>query len=93
MVKKKDKYYALIVDDDPIFVEQLTGFLMQTELFTAPHVCLTSTQAVAALHEQTFDIIFLDIVLPDMSALDLLQMIPEGRPVCAISAHPRGQLL
>lgn len=84
----RDKYYALIVDDDPIFVEQLTGFLIQTELFMSPHVCLTSTQAITALREQTFDIIFLDIVLPDMSALDLLQLMPKGKPICAVSAHP-----
>jgi len=84
----KKKYRSIIVDDDPIVVEQLVSFLNQTDLFEKPYVCDSSTQALVALSNQSFDLLFLDIELPDMTGLDLLRMFPKHPPVCAISMHP-----
>jgi len=82
------KYTALIVEDDPVTVEQLIRILEQTDLFTAPFVCSTSAQALATLYEHSFDILFLDIELPDTSAFEFLRMSSNHPPVCAISYHP-----
>lgn len=78
----------MILEDDPDSAEQLTHIIEQTDLFTTPFICSTSTQAMAALYEHSFDILFLDIELPDISALDLLKMSPNHPPVCVISHHP-----
>ncbi|GAB3219809.1 LytR/AlgR family response regulator transcription factor [Spirosoma arcticum] len=84
----KNKYRTLIVEDDPLIVAQLEGFLAQTDLFEKPYIAQTCTQAMISLHDQPIDLLFLDMELPDMSGLDFLRLFPGHGPTIAISAFP-----
>jgi len=44
----------------------------------------TANRALAALSEETYDIIYLDIRLPDMSGIDLLRKIRESNKTSII---------
>lgn len=83
------KFNALIVDDEPLIVAQLEDFLAQTQLFEKPFVSETGTDALSQLHNQSIDLLFLDIELPDMNGLDFLRSFPNHPPTVVISAHPR----
>ncbi len=84
----KQKYRTLIVEDDPLIVAQLEGFLAQTNLFEKPYIAETCTQAMISLHHQPVDLLFLDMELPDMSGLDFLRSFPGHGPTIVISAFP-----
>ncbi len=79
----------MIVEDDPLIVAQLEGFLDQTGLFAPPRVASDCTQAMTLLHEQAVDLLFLDIELPDMNGLDFLRTFPHPCPTVVVSAYPR----
>ena len=73
MVKHKPN--ILIVDDDEVMCRTLSDVLkkMSCEVTTVQ----TGEDAVSPLHEGIFDLILLDIRLPDMHGLDVLRKIRE----------------
>ena len=66
-------YHILVVDDDPINTKILK-FLLTGEGFavTAVH---SSDEALAALRQHAYDLIFLDILMPGGDGLDLCRRI------------------
>ena len=82
-------YQTLIVDDDPLIIAQLEGFLAQTNLFGKPHTARNGTEAVGILHNSPIDLLFVDLELPDMNGLDFLRLFPNRFSAIIISAFPR----
>lgn len=85
----KTKYQVLILEDDPVIVEQLAGFLEQTGLFDHPFICTNTMQAISVLRQHFVDLMILDMVLPDVHSFELLKLFPQRSPTIAISAHPQ----
>ncbi|GAB4047667.1 LytR/AlgR family response regulator transcription factor [Spirosoma litoris] len=68
-------YSCLIVDDDPLYVDYLVGNLKETRLFDEYQLVTTAFEAIEKCREFSFDIVFLDLQLPDLSGLDLIRAI------------------
>ena len=79
----------MIVEDDPLIVTQLEEFLAKTQLFEKPFVSQTCTGAMPHLREQTIDLLFLDIEMPDVNGLDFLRSFPIYCPLVIVSSHPQ----
>jgi DNA-binding response OmpR family regulator len=77
----------LMVEDEPAAAEFLLKYL-ETCGFAVEHR-ETTTDALAALSRQRFDLVLLDLVLPDFSGFDLLRELRTRytTPVIIISAH------
>lgn len=71
MVKK-----ILLVEDDDLIGELYKNELTQAGLPT--DLCLTGKQAITALAQGGYDLILLDIMLPDTNGLELLKIIKEN---------------
>lgn len=78
---------SLIVDDSESAVVILQEYLARLPFFMPPHVCTTVADATSVLHQQQFDLIFLDIHLPDQSGIDLIRSFPRPLPVIVTTAH------
>ncbi|RLE18892.1 MAG: hypothetical protein DRJ65_20870 [Acidobacteria bacterium] len=77
----------LIIDDDVAVTNYLMVFLMQSETFE-PTVINESLEVPPLLEQETFDIILLDMDMPNLSGIDLLKMIRENgieTPVIVLS--------
>ncbi|HET9887975.1 MAG TPA: sigma-54 dependent transcriptional regulator, partial [bacterium] len=74
---KADRLSALIVEDDEIFRESL-GQLVSREGFRIREA-MTLKEARQLLSEETFDLVLVDLGLPDGSGIELLR--DEQRPV------------
>jgi len=82
------KLNILVVDDEQRFVDELEEFLKGKgfKIFSANH----PVKAMSIIDEETLDIAVLDIRLPGMSGLELLEKIKSRKPeieVIMISGH------
>ncbi|NMR30822.1 response regulator [Crystallibacter degradans] len=80
---------VLIVDDDFMVAKVHAGFVRQTPGFAVVGVAHTGAQALVEAKRLQPDLVLLDIHLPDISGLDLLQQLREEVPeldVLVISA-------
>jgi DNA-binding LytR/AlgR family response regulator len=86
----KETYRCLIVEDEPIFAEQLRQYTAQVKFLVPPTICTSGIEALQLLATTPVDILFLDLSLPDMSGIDLLKALPGKQKVIVTSAmHER----
>jgi len=71
---------VLIVDDDFMVAKVHAGFVRQTPGFEVVGVAHTGAAALAAARQLAPDLVLLDIHLPDINGLDLLQELRKAAP-------------
>ncbi|MCE1246234.1 MAG: response regulator transcription factor [Firmicutes bacterium] len=84
----------LIVDDHPIVINGLKQLMSEEPEFCISGEAHSGAEALQQLETSSFDIILLDISLPDINGLDLLKQIKErweDTKVLVLSMHPEEQ--
>ncbi len=81
---------ALIVEDEPE-ANRLLAMIVQLKGY-ATRSAFTGSEAMAAVESESFDIVFLDLMLPDTNGYDICRKIkgrPESRatPVVVVTAR------
>ncbi|MEZ0538340.1 LytR/AlgR family response regulator transcription factor [Fibrella arboris] len=82
-------YRCLIIEDSEPTALLLKQYLTDLSIFSQLTICSTYSQAITALLQHTFDLIFLDIELNAANGLELLRTAHSFPPVIVISAHPQ----
>jgi DNA-binding NtrC family response regulator len=70
-----EKVSILIVDDDEDTLETLTDILQEKGFYTES--AKTGKEALAKVEERFFNVVLLDIKLPDMTGIEVLQALNE----------------
>ena len=80
---------ALIVDDEALARNRIRRCLSQEPQFEILGECSNGPEAIAFLREQTPDLIFLDVQMPEMTGFDLLEALPalQMPGVIFVTAH------
>lgn len=73
----------LIVEDDPVLSELLREYLQRFD-HERVAVCHTAQEAFAAMSRESYDCAFIDLKLPDMDGLQVLERIKEEEPTLPI---------
>ena len=69
------KYTCIIVDDERPALKLLTAYISKLPHLELKASCENAMQAIAALQKHTVDLLFLDIQMPDLTGLELLQTL------------------
>jgi DNA-binding response OmpR family regulator len=72
------KHKALVVDDEPVVCQSLRKILSKQSI--AVEEAFTANAAEQKLNEQEYDIIFLDLKMPDKDGMDILLSIKAKHP-------------
>lgn len=73
---------ALVVDDEPLARERLHELLEEASAVTLVGDAEDGPEAVTSIREQAPDLVFLDVQMPGMSGIDVIEEIgPEEMPV------------
>ncbi len=71
---------VLVIDDDFMVAKVHAGFVNKEPGFTVVGIAHTASDAIKAATELAPDLALLDIHLPDMNGLDLLQRLRYVQP-------------
>ncbi len=88
------KYNILCVDDEPINLDVVTEILHCYTVYSA----IDAENAFNILDKVTIDLILLDIMMPNISGLELCKQIKEnnettGIPILFITAHTNDEII
>ena len=84
----------LIADDHPIVREGLKRILLETSDMVAVDEAGTSQEVLERVRQNDYDLVLLDISMPDRSGLDVLKELKRTKPdlqILVISIHPEEQ--
>ena len=79
-------YKILIVDDHPILADGLKTLLSDYKLCNNSDIAVTGKQCLEKLNSTEYDILLLDINLPDINGIDLCEKIHREYPGVKIMA-------
>ena len=84
-----DVVRAVIVDDEPLARQQLRDFMADVEWLECIGEAANGGEAVRVIDAQQPDIVFLDIQMPEMTGLEVLERIDHDPAVVFTTAHDR----
>lgn len=84
--KKLEKMNCLIVEDDKMSREMLSGLCTKIEGLEIKSV-ENAVDAISVLENSRFDLVFLDVEMPDMSGIDLIRTQRDMPPVIITSVN------
>ncbi|WPP49859.1 LytR/AlgR family response regulator transcription factor [Catalinimonas niigatensis] len=70
---------CIAVDDEPFALNMVCTYIEQTPFLHLAGRFSSAVDALKALHEQSVDLIFLDIQMPDLSGIELARVLDRGR--------------
>lgn len=79
---------CLIIDDDALMRDMISHFAAKVDFIEYCIQCENGADALNLLAVQNFDLIFLDIDMPEISGMDLLRNLPQPVPVIIITSSP-----
>ncbi|MGC8938415.1 MAG: response regulator [Thermodesulfovibrio sp.] len=88
------KLKVLIVDDHTLFRKGLKEILLDNPYITECKEAKTGYEAIDILSKENFDIVFLDIAMPDMDGIETLKKIKNEHPetkILMLSMYPEEQ--
>ena len=78
---------CLVVDDEPLAIDVVVNYLQRLGIGTI-RTCANGIDAFQQLREQSFDLLFLDIAMPQLTGFELLKSLPQ-RPLVVITTAYR----
>lgn len=80
-------YKCLIVDDERLARELIENHIQQIPYLEIVASCANAIEAMQILNEQTIDLLFLDIQMPNLSGLDFLRMLKNQPATILTTAY------
>ncbi len=77
---------CLVVDDDEMSRVTLDHYITQTDSLDLVGVCSNAIDALNFLQKEKVDLLFLDVEMPNMSGLDMLESMEERPNVVLITS-------
>lgn len=77
---------CLIVDDEPLALDLLDGYISKTPSLTLAGRCSSAFQAMEILEHSEVDLLFLDIQMPGLSGLEFSRSLQKGPKVIFTTA-------
>ncbi|HEV7351134.1 LytTR family DNA-binding domain-containing protein [Telluribacter sp.] len=75
------KINCLIVDDESMARQSLERLCTKRPELTVMHVCTNGNEALQIVESRTVDLMFLDVEMPGLTGLELLDLLPYSMPV------------
>ncbi len=81
-----EKLKCLIVDDEPLAVDLLERYVSKTPFLELAGKFGSATEALSALQDSDFQLIFLDIQMPDLTGMEFSKILPGDKMIIFTTA-------
>jgi len=78
---------CLVIDDEPLARQLLTGYIDQVDALTLVASCESAMEAFGILHQQEVDLLFLDIRMPGITGLNFVKSLKNPPAVIFTTAY------
>ncbi|MEQ8470587.1 MAG: LytTR family DNA-binding domain-containing protein [Marinoscillum sp.] len=78
---------CLIIDDEPLAIKVVEKYIEEVDNFRCVSTCNSAIEALKILREAEVDLIFLDINMPKLSGMELLQTLKDPPLVVITTAY------
>lgn len=68
---------CIIVDDEPMALALLESYVLKTPFLQLVRKCSNAFEALQAVNEETVDLVFLDIQMPELTGIELSKTLPQ----------------
>ncbi|MEH6656300.1 LytR/AlgR family response regulator transcription factor [Leeuwenhoekiella marinoflava] len=80
---------CILVDDEPLALDVLSSYLEKVEGFELVARCTNPLEAIRIISEQSIDLVFLDIEMPNLSGIDLVKSLDRLPQFIFTTAYPQ----
>lgn len=78
---------CIAIDDEPLALRQIKSYIERTETLELVATCRNAYEAQQVLEQQSVDLIFVDINMPDMNGLDFVRSLTTTHYIVFTTAH------
>jgi len=82
-----ERVKCLIVDDEPLAIDVIKGYVSQVPQFELVGTCSDAMQAFQVLNKEKVDLLFLDIEMPGMTGLEFIRSLSSVPHVILTTAY------
>ena len=82
-----EKLRCLVVDDEDVAIDGIVDYMAGGEYLTLAGRCCSAVEAMKALRERPVDLMFLDINMPRLSGLEMLEALERPPLVILTTAY------
>ena len=79
---------CIVVDDEPLQLELLSDYIKKTPFLSLAGVFSNPLEALTIVQQQNIDLVFSDIQMPELSGINLIQLLNGKSKVVFITAYP-----
>ena len=81
------KLKCLIIDDEPLAHEVLEGYIAKVNQLEIAGHCYSAVEAVNFINQTKVDVLFLDINMPELSGIEMLETLSYSPKVILTTAY------
>lgn len=78
---------CLVVDDEPVARKGIAGYVRQTPFLSLAGTCKGALEAMDLIREQSIDLLFLDIQMPDLTGTEFVRSMENPPAVIFTTAY------
>lgn len=79
---------CIAIDDEPLALRQIKSYIERTENLELVATCRNAYEAQQVLKQQSVDLMFVDINMPDMNGLDFVRSLTSSHYIVFTTAYP-----
>lgn len=79
---------CIVVDDEPIALEGISEYVNRTPFLELTGQCKNGFEAIEHISKGLVDLVFLDINMPDLTGIEMVNSIPQPPMIIFTTAYP-----
>lgn len=79
---------CIAIDDEPLALRQIRSYIERCEQLELVATCRSAIDATKIIQEQSIDLIFVDINMPDLNGIDFVRSLTGNHYVIFTTAYP-----